>query len=132
MSAALAAMIPLRQGRRQRNPLPGYPARVLLVPNVLPYDGLVEPDGADKVASGPERSVATGPVPPLRVAARQDERALPLEVAHRLGHRQLRSDPQAHVHVVARNRPLATTFAVTQAGATSLWLLSPATLYQTW
>ena len=77
----------------------------LLLPDVLRYRRLVQPDGRDVVALGPEEPVAEL-VLEVRVLVEHHERALALQVPHEARDADLGRDADQHVHVVRHQVPL--------------------------
>ena len=77
----------------------------LLLPDVLRYRRLVQPDGGDVVALGPEVPVAEL-VLEVRVLVEHHERALALQVPHEARDADLGRDADQHVHVVRHQVPL--------------------------
>ena len=77
----------------------------LLLPDVLRYRRLVQPDGGDVVALGPEVPVAEL-VLEVRVLVEHHERALALQVPHEARDADLGRDADQHVDVVRHQVPL--------------------------
>ncbi len=77
----------------------------LLLPDVLRHRRLVQPDGGDVVALGPEVPVAEL-VLEVRVLVEHHERALALQVPHEARDADLGRDADRHAHVVRHQVPL--------------------------
>ena len=78
---------------------------LLLLPDVLRDRRLVQADGGNVVALGPELPVAEL-VLHVRVPVEYHQRAFPLQIAHHAGHAVLRRYRQQHVDVVGHQVPL--------------------------
>ena len=76
-----------------------------LLLDVFPDGGLVQPDGRDVVALGPELTV-TELVLQARVFVEYHQRILPLEIAHHTRYAVLRRYRHQHVYMVEHQVPL--------------------------